>query len=294
MLTWVDGAVCQSIAVDDRGLLLADGAFETLRWSGLGVFRKEFHIARLIAGLTAMAFDDPAKCAAQAFDQLNIALSSLATREDGFEREEGLARITITRGSGPRGYAPSSMAIPRIVISLFMGNCVSPAPGRMILAKTRWPTQPQFAGFKLLARTEQVLAAHEALQAGAVDALMLGQNNTVISSATGNIFARYGGSLLTPKLDKAGIAGTRRAVILSDLSARLGFEVREVRLSLADVMKADEVFTSNSVVGIRAIAELYTGATTTDQTEHSIPTTRTWSDFSASAALALLIHGEPV
>ena len=139
-----------------------------------------------------------------------------------------------------------------------------------------------------------MLAAHEALQAGAVDALMLGQNNTVISSATGNIFARYGGSLLTPKLDKAGIAGTRRAVILSDLSARLGFEVREVRLSLADVMKADEVFTSNSVVGIRAIAELYTGATTTDQTEHSIPATRTWSDFSASAALALLIHGEPV
>ena len=272
-MTWVDGLPCRSVAVDDRGLLLADGVFETIRWSGLGVFRKALHIARLTEGLKALVFDDPAAQVALAFDQLKQALNSLPAGE------AGVARITVTRGSGPRGYAPSATAVPRIVISLFVGHTVSADPARLIVAKIRWPIQPQLAGLKLLARTEQVLAAYEASQAGAVDAVMLNQNGSVISSATGNLFIRCGQKLLTPALHEAGIAGTRRAVILSDLAAQLGFEAQEVTMSLDDVLAADEVFTSNSVVGIRSVAQLLT---------------RSWSEFPASEALAALIPGEPV
>jgi 4-amino-4-deoxychorismate lyase len=78
-------------------------------------------------------------------------------------RHTGVARLTVTRGSGPRGYAPPEPPQLRSILAR-----LSAARGRRTselrcgVATTRWATQPQLAGLKLLARTEQVLAAGEA------------------------------------------------------------------------------------------------------------------------------------
>lgn len=272
-VTWVDGERCESIAADDRGFLLADGAFETLRWSGVGVYRRDGHLARLIAGLSALFFEHPVQCAAMVFEQLDNALKDMPTGASG------VARITVTRGSGPRGYTPPSPARPRIVIVLFADHVVSAAPAQLIVAQTRWATQPQLAGHKLLSRTEQVLAAAEARQAGVIDALMLGQDGSVISTVTGNIFVRNGDTLKTPCLHKAGISGTRRAAILNGLAGLLGLSVHVQDLTLEDVLCADEAFTTNSVLGVRPIAKLRAS---------------TWSSFPVAEQLASIIHGDPL
>ena len=272
-VTWVDGERCESIAADDRGFLLADGAFETLRWTGLGVYRRQEHLARLTAGLNALFFEHSAQCAGLAFEQLDNALRCMPL--DG----KGVARITVTRGSGPRGYTPPSPTVPRVVVVLFVDHVVSAAPAELIVAKTRWSTQPQLAGYKLLSRTEQVLAAYEARQAGVVDALMLDQDDLVISTATGNIFVRYGDTLKTPRLHRAGIAGTRRAAILDNLASLLDLSACVQELTIADVLGADEVFSTNSVLGTRPIAKLLNC---------------TWSSFPICAQLASIIHGDPL
>lgn len=272
-VTWVDGERCESIAADDRGLLLADGAFETLRWSGAGVYRRDGHLARLTAGLGALFFERPTECAAMAFEHLDTALKHMPADVSG------VARITVTRGSGPRGYTPPSPMRPRIVVVLFVDHLVSAAPAQLIVAHTRWATQPQLAGHKLLSRTEQVLAACEARQAGVVDALMLGQDDLVISTATGNIFVRDGETLKTPRLHKAGISGTRRAAVIDGLASMLGLSVYAQDLTLDEVLRADEVFTTNSVVGVRPVAQLRRS---------------TWSSFPICAQLASIIHGDPL
>ena len=63
----------------------------------------------------------------------------------------------------------------------------------MALRDHAWAHQPQLAGLKLLARTEQVLAAQEAAAQQWDDALMLDAQDHVISSTRGNIFAFFGG-----------------------------------------------------------------------------------------------------
>ena len=79
------------------------------------------------------------------------------------------------------------------------------------------PTQPQLAGLKLLARTEQVLAAGEAATGGWDDMLMLDSDDHVISSSRANLFLLCGEKVATPCLDRCGIAGTRRELLLTEL-----------------------------------------------------------------------------
>ena len=70
-------------------------------------------------------------------------------------------------------------------------------------ADTHWADQPQLAGLKLLARTEQVLAARQAAMAGWDDAIMLAVRGQVISSSRGNIFVVTGGQVDPDRLDAA-------------------------------------------------------------------------------------------
>ena len=117
-------------------------------------------------------------------------------------------------GSGKWGYTPDVDAKPRSIIVAQSDRVIDNRGVRCGLAETRWADQPQLAGLKLLARTEQVLAAGEAAMAGWDDAIMLDARERVISSSRGNIVIVSGGKVLTPDLSRSGIAGTRRQLLI--------------------------------------------------------------------------------
>jgi 4-amino-4-deoxychorismate lyase len=87
------------------------------------------------------------------------------------------------------------------------------------------------------------------------EGIMLDENHNVISVTQGNIYAILGNKLITPKLDKCGVEGTRRAVIL-DLTKHLGIKVKVEVLSVEKLGQADEVFISNSIIGIQSISQI--------------------------------------
>jgi 4-amino-4-deoxychorismate lyase len=124
------------------------------------------------------------------------------------------------------------------------------------IATTRWATQPQLAGLKLLARTEQVLAAAEAAAGGWDDVLMLDSDGHVISSSRANLFMLFGEKVATPCLDRCGIAGTRRELLLTELLPAMGCAVEIRPISLAESLSADAVVTTNSVSGVTPISQL--------------------------------------
>ena len=67
-----------------------------------------------------------------------------------------------------------------------------------------------------------------------------------------NLFLRRGRSLMTPLLDRCGVAGVMRRWIL-DTAPRLGLRVTERRIRWADLKSAEEIFMSNAVVGLRSV-----------------------------------------
>lgn len=248
-LIWLDGVHTSALPLPDRGLEFGDGLFETLLVRAAQPLFAKLHLQRLQRGCQALAFPS---CEVAVRDQLDRAAADLGAR--GWQW--AALRITLTRGAGQRGYAPPENPTPRIIISAtklvdFPGAMATPAI--VGLAEMRWPTQPALCGLKHLNRLEQVMAARESRQAGFDEAVMLDQQGRVVSVIAGNLFYVLDAHLLTAPLDDCGIAGTRRDLIMRRWAPALGLAVREESVTTSRLEQADEVFYSNSLVGIRPI-----------------------------------------
>ena len=247
-LTWVDGVAAETVPADDRGLNYADGAFETLSCHKGCIQHETLHRSRLTRALTALGVPSATEQGERLFEEAGRCLETA--------RHTGVARLTVTRGSGPRGYTPPAPPQLRSILRASSIPNSSLSALRCGIATTRWATQPQLAGLKLLARTEQVLAAGEAAAGGWDDMLMLDSDDHVISSSRANLFMLFGKKVATPCLDRCGIAGTRRELLLTELLPEMGCAVEIRPISLAECLSADALVTTNSVSGVTPITQL--------------------------------------
>lgn len=247
---WLDGTPAKELPLPDRGLDFGDGLFETLLLrEGVPLFL-ERHRDRMARGLQALYFPE---CQSRIERDLQHACQAVA--ENGWPWTA--LRITVTRGSGPRGYAPPDPAVPRVLIFATRLNAdplTMAAPAQLCLASIKWASQPALAGLKHLNRLEQVLAARESRDAGTDEAVMLGQADQVVSVTAGNLYLVSNGEVLTAPLDTCGIEGTRRSLLMARWAPAAGIKVREAALDLQQLETADEVFYSNSLLGLRPVA----------------------------------------
>ncbi len=120
---------------------------------------------------------------------------------------------------------------------------------------TRLGFQPRLAGLKHLNRLEQVLARVEWDDPAVGEGLMLDLDGNVVSGTQSNLFVLHRGTLLTPPVDRCGVAGVARAVALETARA-CGITVREARLSREDVTAAAALFLTSSLIGVWPVREL--------------------------------------
>ena len=247
-LTWVDGVAADTVPADDRGLNYADGAFETLSCHEGCIQHEGLHRTRLTRALSALGVPTATEQGERLLEDAGRCLETAG--------HTGVARLTVTRGSGPRGYAPPAPPQLRSILRASARPNSSLSALRCGIATTRWATQPQLAGLKLLARTEQVLAAGEATAGGWDDMLMLDSDEHVISSSRANLFMLFGEKVATPCLDRCGIAGTRRELLLTELLPAMDCAVEIRPISLAECLSADGLVTTNSVFGVTPITQV--------------------------------------
>jgi len=240
----VNGALGGSIAADDRGLSYGDGLFETVLLVNDRAPLWSRHMARLAEGCARLLLPAP-----------DVEQLARETAQAGAGLARVVVRITLTRGAGPRGYAmPDPARTTRIVAA-------SPAPMtppdwyysgvRVRLCALRLGQQPRLAGIKHLNRLEQVLARAEWNAADIAEGILCDAGARVIGATAANLFAVIGGRLLTPALDRCGVAGVARAEVLAH---RPDCAVRD--LTMTELMQADEVFLTNSVRGILPVTAL--------------------------------------
>jgi len=101
-----------------------------------------------------------------------------------------------------------------------------------------------------LNRLEQVLARAEWNDKAIDEGLLCDGHGRVIGATSANLFALIDGRLVTPALQRCGVAGVARAEVL----AQRACEVRD--LEMEELLRADEVFLSNSVRGIMPVTVL--------------------------------------
>lgn len=222
----------------DRGFTLGDGLFETLRVKGGRVLRCEAHLARLAAGAGILGLPLPA---------VDLA-AALALTAEANGLADGVLRLTLTRGPGPRGVLPPAEPRPTLVISA--ASLAPPLPpARLVIARaTRRNERSPLAQVKSLNYLDGILARQEAARRGADDAVLLNTRDGIAETSIANLFAVIGRDLVTPPLSEGVLPGVMRAAVLAE-------GARERPLSEGDLAAAQEIFLT-SALGIRPVAAL--------------------------------------
>jgi 4-amino-4-deoxychorismate lyase len=242
----VNGRATARVAASDRGLSYGDGVFRTLRIVAGRPRWWPDHLARLRTDCDRLGLDCP-DAATLAAD-----LAALAPLPD-----QGVLRLTVTRGEGPRGYRlPRPQDCTRIMAC--WAAPASPLPDTDLAVRMcdlRLSTQPALAGVKHLNRLENVLARAEWDDPAIGEGVLLDQSERVVSGVMSNLFIWRGQRLQTPRLDRCGVAGVARARLMA-LAAAAGFVVEEADFGLPELLDAEEVMLTNSLIGLRRVGRL--------------------------------------
>lgn len=209
------------ISIFDRGFLYGDGCFETLRvWDKKPAFWVR-HMQRLTRSLQALQI--PLNTSAVTLAQLAQRLIEVNHLRDG------VLRLQVTRGQGPRGYSTQGAKEPTCVLT------VHPLPPHFEIGSPSWtletsrfrldsgnPIHAHKSSNKLL----QVLGKSEAEENGVDDVLFFNVEDHVIETSSANVFWLKDNQLYTPPLHAGALPGITRAVVL-EIANELGKPVKE-------------------------------------------------------------------
>ncbi len=252
MNTWINGRPGRLIDCRDRGLQYGDGLFETMRVRSRRVRLLDYHLERLFEGCRRLQMRAPGAAALRREILARAALSA-----------DGVLKLIVTRGTGPRGYRPSGRERCTRVLSLHASRGASlhaiAKPVRVRLCTTQLGSNPALAGLKTLNRLESVVARCEWRDERVWEGLMRDAHGNVVSGTMSNLFMRRGSTLMTPILDRCGIAGVMRRWVLEQ-ARPLRLRPWQGRLPLAAIGEAEEVFLTNAVAGVVSVARIDNGA----------------------------------
>ena len=237
----------EGVSPYDRGLHYGDGLFETIVCVKGQARLLSLHLERLSLGC----------------ERLRIALGDVAPLRAEIQNVaaagEALVKVIVTRGEAvARGYGWAGTEVAsRLVIRYPLPPENSGARDgiRAVVAKLRYGENPHLAGLKHLNRLEQVLARSEVPVEDAAELLVFSSCGNLVSGTMSNVFLVRQGGLLTPRLDRCGVAGVMRRVVLREAAAA-GIPVEEDVLSQEHLASADEVFVTNARISIWPVRAL--------------------------------------
>jgi branched-chain amino acid aminotransferase len=247
MRVWFNGSVLDDprapvIGVDDHGLTVGDGVFETLKVVDGQPFAMTRHLDRLVAsatglGLPAPDLDEVRRAAKAVLDGPPLALARL--------------RITYTAGPAPmgsgRGGGPATLVVA--------ADAMAPGESTTAVARVPWPRNERsaVAGLKTTSYAENVVALAYAKERGGIEAIFANTRGELCEGTGTNVFVVVDGELLTPPLESGCLAGVTRELTLEWCRAE-GLPVREQTLPLSVLQTADEVFITSSTKDVLPVS----------------------------------------
>ncbi len=233
-----------SVSTSDRGFCYGDGLFETVLFVDGDAPLWQRHMQRLRHGCERLGLPAP---------QTQLLRMEAARLAQQWSR--AVVRITLSRGQGPRGYRPPPVPHPTRVLGVASAPHLprdwSTQGIRVRFCRMRLAVQPQLAGLKHLNRLEQVLARAEWSDAEVAEGVMRDTAGRVVCATSANLFVVRQGRVVTPSLQRCGVAGVARAELIEHMA---DVDVRDI--SVDELMEADEMFLSNSVRGVMPVAWL--------------------------------------
>lgn len=242
-ITLVNGIETSAISISDRGLSYGDGIFETMRIVNGKVPMLDLHAKRLMAGVRALDLGSRTRLTQDFRKQVTMVAEAFTGQV--------VLKYMLTRGQNSSGYQPPMHADCTTIVQV---NDMPDWPAawyrqgiQAIRCKHPLPVQSALAGIKHLNRLDQVMAAHELN--GEQEGLMFDYDGRLIEGTKSNVFLLYKNRLLTPSLQRIGVAGTMRQFLI-DHQSELGIAIEETEIDAVMLQHAQGLMVVNSVFGV--------------------------------------------
>jgi len=248
----INGVPADYLNVNDRAIHYGDGLFETILYSNNVLYYWQQHYQRLQASSVKLKLNCPDE---------KVLLDDIVKLIKFNKAKTCAVKIILSRGAGERGYGftgksnetrvVSLSAIETDYSSLLSEQLLS---GDLCICKQQVSINESLAGLKHLNRLENVLARNE-WHNEYIDGLMINANQHIIEGTMSNLFVVKDNELHTPDLTQSGVNGIMRDVIIG-LAKKNKLHLSVTDISIDNIFTMDELFISNSLIGIKSVKKL--------------------------------------
>lgn len=224
----------------NRSFCYGDALFETIKVYKAKILFEQFHFDRLFLGLRMLQIKYLLRQ-----EELTKNILELCRRNDCLQ----LARIRLAvyrNCQNEAAYVIESAVLPN---ELNQWNEKGLTLGLFPYARK---TADAFSNLKTANFLPYVLAELYAKENNLDDALVLNCFNNISDSSKANIFLLRNNEIYTPALHQGCVSGVIRRFLIDSLKEN-GYRIHQDEVSESDLLKADEVFLTNSIYDMRWI-----------------------------------------
>ena len=245
------GAEGNILALHNRAFAYGDAVTDVSKYSYQQLLFWEEHYLRLMAGMRVLRMNIP-----MSFSMEYIEEEILKTiRSNGLESQPVRVRISIFRKSG-NTYTPTNNDIEYLIETQPLSSAfyvLNEEPYEVELFKDFYIQPDLLANIKHTNRIVNVLGSIFAQENDYQNCILLNSQKNIAGALDGNIFLVNGNTLKTPALTDGAVNGITRKMLIKSLQKVGDYQVEETSISPFELQKADELFITNSLIGIQPV-----------------------------------------
>lgn len=225
----------------DEGFLYGEGLFETMRAYNAEVFLLDRHIRRLINSCRIMNIARPDKELLKRAVLETVKANRLDSgylRLNVWKKEKGAGVFVFTRNAPFSSDKDYEKGFSAVIFRDIKQNESSP------LVKV-----------KSLNHYFYILLGKRAKELGADEAIILNSRGDICEGTRSNIFIIKDDKILTPSIDSGCLPGITREITI-EITGQLGMALKETEVKPGDLLKAKELFLTNSLIEIMPLTKI--------------------------------------
>jgi branched-chain amino acid aminotransferase len=252
----------------NRLIRYGDGVFETMKWVSGEVLFFEDHYFRLMSSMRILRMEIPMNFSPEFLEK--AIRDFVQTAIPGAKGAR--LRLTVFRKDGGL-YAPYSNDINWMLTAQPLDDFLFPEAQKGLildLYKDFSKTPELLSTLKTCNSLLYVLAGNYARENTFDDVMLLNTRQEVTDTVSSNIFLLKGNTLITPPINAGPLKGIMRKQVMS-LASKLQLEIEENTFSPFELQRADEVWLTNVIQGVRWVKQYrkktFTGSKANDMQE---------------------------
>ena len=234
------------ITPNNRAFKYGDSVFETIKVvHGKLVFWEE-HYFRLMASMRMLRMKIPMNFTLEFLEEQ--ILKTVSVNENN---KNTRARFSVTRKDGGF-YTPNTNEIDYLIESQEIEYSTKPSY-KVDLFKDFYVYSGYLSTVKTNNKLIHTLASIYAKENELDNCILLNERKGVVEVTNASLFLIKGTLIKTPPLSEGCLKGIAREKVISVITSSNNYTLEEAIISPFEIQKADEVFITNSIIGIQPI-----------------------------------------